>query len=259
MTPSTGLDPDLVRFYEEAEQHYLRNLPLEHFMEAYAQGTQRKITLESFDLIRASRPEVQCFNELLVQYPRPEGNRLGQVVPDNMVVIHPEPIQVRGSFNLPLQPSRPFLVMEYVSKYNMRKDYEGNMLKYQDSLRVPYYLLFYPDNQELSVFRLAGEKYTSITPNTTGRLPIPELELEVAVLDGWARFWFRGELLPLPGDLLRQLDATRDQLDAAREQLRAASESQRLAEQRAVAAEAELARLREELARAKGSPNPPGG
>ena len=238
MTPSTGLDPDLVRFYEEAEQHYLRNLPLEHFTEAYAQGTQRKITLESFDLIRVSHPDVQCFNELLVQYPRPEGNRLGQVVPDNMVVIHPEPIQVRGSFNLPLQPARPFLVMEYVSKYNMRKDYEGNMLKYQDSLRVPYYLLFYPDNQELSVFRLTGEKYTLVTPNAAGRLPIPELELEVALQDGWVRYWFRGELLPLPGDLLKERNAER----TARHD----------AEQRAAAAEAELARLREELAKAKG-------
>lgn len=254
MTPSTSLDPDLVRYYEEAEQHYLRNLPLEHFMEAYAQGTQRKITLESFDLIRASRPEVQCFNELLVQYPRSEGNRLGQVVPDNMVVIHPEPIQVRGSFNLPLQPVRPFLVMEYVSKYNMRKDYEGNMLKYQDSLRVPYYLLFYPDNQELSVFRLTGEKYTSVTPNAAGRLPIPELQLEVALLDGWVRFWLGGELLPLPGDLLVRLRETEQRATAAEQRATSAEQTAEVERQARLAAEAELARLREELARVKGQP-----
>lgn len=247
MTPTatTHNDPDLLRHYEEAEQEYLRHLPLEHFMEVFAQGTQRKITLESLDLVHALRPAVQVFNELLVQYPRPEGNRLGQVVPDNMVVIHPEPIKVRGSFNVPFQPARPFLVLEYVSKYNMRKDYEGNLFKYQNSLKVPYYLLYYPDNDELTVFQLVSGKYVAATPNDAGRLPIPELEIEVALLDGWVRYWFRGELLPLPGDLLRQVQSL--QKSVAEAEQRADGERQAR-----LAAEAELAQLRDQLARAKG-------
>jgi hypothetical protein len=53
------------------------------------------------------------------------------------------------------------------------------------------------------------------------------------------RFWFRGELLPLPGDLLIERDAERKARQAA--------------EHRATAAETELAKLREELAKAKGS------
>src|SRR5262249_44214572 len=57
--------------YEEAAQAYLRSLPPEHFMEATAQATQRKITLESLDVLRVHRPDVQVFNELLVQYPLP--------------------------------------------------------------------------------------------------------------------------------------------------------------------------------------------
>jgi hypothetical protein len=55
--------------YYEAAQADLRSLPPGHFMEAIGQGTQRKITLESLDLVHAVRPEVQLFNELLVQYP----------------------------------------------------------------------------------------------------------------------------------------------------------------------------------------------
>lgn len=238
MSTAASPDPQLVRMYEEAEQEYLRSLPLEHFMEATAQGTQREITLESFALIRAHRPEVQCFNELLVQYPRGKRKKLGQVVPDNMVVIHPEPIAARGSFNLPLQPVGPFLVLEYVSKYNKRKDYEDNFNKYERELKVPYYLLFYPDNQDLTVFRHTGRKYVSVKPNEHGRLAIPELDLEAALLDGWVRFWFRGELLPLPGDLLRQVTTER--------------QARAVAERRAADAEAEVARLREELARARG-------
>ena len=72
--------------YEKAAREYLRRLPLEHFMESTPQATQRKITVESLDLVAAQRPDVQVFNELLVQYPLPRRKRPGQVVPDNMVV-----------------------------------------------------------------------------------------------------------------------------------------------------------------------------
>ena len=234
MTPSAPPDARLKLIYEMSEQRYLRSLPPEHFMEATPQATQRKITLESFDLIRVSRPDIQCFNELLVQYPLQDADQPRQVVPDNMIVVHPTPIRAEGSFNLPLQPVGPFLVLEYVSKRSVRKDYDANMLKYEHHLKVPYYLVFYPDADELSVFKMTAGKYASVPPNAAGRLAIPELELEAALHDGWVRFWFRGELLPLPGELLKQRDA---------------------AEQRAAAAEAEVARLREELARARGTQN----
>jgi Uma2 family endonuclease len=254
MTPATPADPRLKLIYEMAADRYLRSLPPEHFMEATTQATQREITLESFALIRAVRPDVQCFNELLVQYARKgaDPDLPGQVVPDNMVVVHPEPIKAEGSYNLPLQPVGPLLVLEYVSKRSVRKDYDANMLKYEQHVKVPYYLLFYPDADELSLFRLGEKGYRAVPPNDASRVAIPELELEAGLLEGWVRFWFRGELLPLPGDLLKQLNSTRDQLTKTREQLRAAGESQRLAEQRATAAEAEVARLREELAKAKG-------
>jgi Uma2 family endonuclease len=265
--PNSTPDPELVRMLEEAEQRYLRSLPPEHFMEATAQATQREITLESFALIRVTRPDIQLFNELLVQYPRKGRKKLGQVVPDNMVVVHPETIRATGSFSLQLQPARPFLVLEYVSKNSERKDYDDNYDRYEHELKVPYYLLFYPDNEELTVFRLAGERYGTVTPNAAGRLPIPELELEAALLDGWVRFWFRGELLPLPGELLGQLNTVRSQLTAERAARVAAERAAdtertgRVAAERTadtertgrLAAEAEIARLREELARAKGS------
>jgi hypothetical protein len=100
---------------------------------------------------------------------------------------------------------------------------------------VPYYLLFYPEAQELSLFRHTGEKFVTVTPNEHGRLAIPELELEAAIHDGWVRYWFRGELLPLPGDLKRALDEARRERDEARRQLQAAED--------------ENARLRAELER----------
>jgi hypothetical protein len=80
----------------------------------------------------------------------------------------------------------------------------------------------------LEALRLKGKKYVSVKPNRQGRRAIRELQMEVAILDGWVRFWLKGQLLPLPADLQRDLDA---------------------ANRRADEAERELARLRAELER----------
>ena len=237
--PSSPPDPALFAFYEEEARKYQATLTLEHYMEASDHAHQRKITLETFDVIAQARPDIHCFNELLVQYPLGFGKKLGKVVPDNFVVIHPTPLGSLSNFATALQPAGPFLVLEYVSKHNKRKDYEDNFRRYEKELKVPFYLLSYRDNQELSLFRMGKTKYLTVKPNDAGRLAVPELELEAAILGGWVRFWFRGELVPLPGELVRERNAER---------------TARLAERTArLAAEAELARLREELARLKGA------
>lgn len=231
--------------YEQAAEAYLRSLPKEHFMEATAQATQRKITLESFDLIHASRPDVQVFNELLVQYPK--NKKIAQVVPDNMVVIHPTPIDADGSYDVIFQPAHPFLVLEYVSKHTTRKDYDDNMVRYERDLKVPYYLLFYPDSLDLNLFHRKRTRYASITANDAGRFAIPELDLEVALLDDWVRYWFRGELLPLPAEMLRELESTRRRLRVMTRRASAAEQTAENERQSRLAAEQELARLRAEL------------
>jgi Uma2 family endonuclease len=223
--------------YEKAAQKYLHRLPLEHFMEATPQATQREITLESLALVKAQRPDMHVFNELLVQYPLPRRKRPGQVVPDNMVVVHPRPIKAKGSYDLPLQPARPFCMLEYVSPTSTRKDYTDNMNKYEHDLKVPYYLLFVPESQEITLYHHNGTKYVAIRPNARGRCEIPELELEVGLHSGWMRYWFRGELLALPAELQRHLDETRRELAEERQARRAA--------------EQEVARLRAELERLK--------
>ena len=83
----------------------------------------------------------------------------------------------------PLDPARPFWVLEYVSKSSKRKDYDKNMVKYERRFKVPYYLLFQPEAQELTLYKHNGQKYVSVKPNEHGRYAIPELELEVAAPD----------------------------------------------------------------------------
>jgi hypothetical protein len=198
------------------------------------------------------------FNELLLQYPHGRQQRIHRVVPDNVVIVWPELIKANGSCDLPFQPTGPFWVMEYVSKGNKRKDYEDNLLKYERELKVPYYLMFFLDNQELTLYRRNSKKYVSVKPNAQGRYAIPELEVEVAILDGWVRYWFRGELVPLPADLLLELQEARRQLQAAirradDEKRRADDEKRRVDElqrqleverQARALAEQELAQLR---------------
>jgi len=224
--------PRMVReiAYEEAARKYLSRLPLEHFMESTPQATQRKITLESLDLVQLERTDVHVFSELLVQYRLPRRKKLGQVVPDNMVVVHEGRIKGRGSYDVPLQPVGPFWVIEYVSAGNARKDYVENRAKYEHELQVPYYLLFTPDSQVLALYRHTGTRYGRIRANAQGRHEIVELELEVGLHDGWMRYWFRGKLLPLPAEMQRELATLRTAHHAA---------------------EQEIAQLREEVERLK--------
>jgi len=250
--------------YEEAAREYLRSLPPEHFMEATARATQRKITLESLDLLHARRPEVQVFNELLVQYPRPGERKPGQVVPDNMVVVCDQPLKPDTCYNLPLEPAGPYWALEYVSRNSKRKDYDESFDKYEQELKVPYYLVFYPENQELTLYRHTGKKYVAVKPTKQGRYPIPPLDLEVALHDGWARFWYQGELLPLPADLQRALDeATRraesENRRADEADRRAESEQRRADEatQRAEAAERRLAEVERQLTQLRSQTEPP--
>jgi Uma2 family endonuclease len=238
----------LVRLeYDRAAEAYLHSLPPEHFMEATPQAKQREVTVESLALVKAQRSDLQYFNELLVQYRYGRLQEIRQVVPDNMLIVHPEEIQAIGHYSLELQPVRPFCVMEYVSKHSERKDYEDNFRVYERELKVPYYLLFYPDQQELTLFHHTGRKYRTATPNEAGRYAIQELDLEVALLDGWVRFWYKGELLPLPAELQRELEETRRQLLQAQERARQAEEQARQAREQARQAE-ERARQAEEQA-----------
>lgn len=227
---ATDLPRPLLRLaYERAAQAYLRSLPLEHFMEAIPQATQREITVESLALVKPRRPDLQYFNELLVLYPFGRAQTIHQVVPDNMVVLSEPPIVADGSYDVPFQPARPFWTLEYVSKSSERKDYEDSFREYERELKVPYYLIFYPEIQELTLFHLRGRKYSSVRANKASRYPIVELEMEVALKDGWARFWYQGQLLPLPADMQRDLGESRRALETTRHELhKARQQSERL-------------------------------
>src|SRR5262249_33068267 len=102
--------------------------------------------------------------------------------------------------------------------------------------------------QELTLYRHTGEKYVTVVPDGNGRCALPQLEMEVALLDGWVRFWFRGELLPLPADLLREVQAMREQLRHAERLVEQEKQARLAAEARADSLAKELERMRQSQA-----------
>jgi len=112
---------------------------------------------------------------------------------------------------------------------------------------VPYYLTFHPDNQELTLYRHNGRKYVTVKPNEHGRFPIPELDLEIKIEGGWVRFWYKGKLLPLPADMLRELKQTKKSLE---QQTRRADDEKRRADDEKRRADDEKRRADDEKRRA---------
>jgi Uma2 family endonuclease len=205
--------------YDRTAAEYLARLPLEHFMEATPQSTQREISTASFALLRKARADFCYFSELLVQYFH-EGN-LRQVVPDNMVVLGTLTDKRRSNYATELEPFPLFWTLEYVSATNQRKDYVDSFQKYEQELQIPYYLTFAPDDQDLRLHRHDGVCYVLVQANQKRRYPLAEVELEVGLLDGWVRYWYRGELLPIPVELQDQIQQLRQQLQERERQMEA--------------------------------------
>jgi Uma2 family endonuclease len=195
--------------YERDARQYRASLRLEDIMEATPQAIQREATVVSFNELKSRLPGMGYFNELLVQK-RHEG-RIERAVPDNMVVLGDPGDAPRSSWAVEYEPCPVLWVLEYVSRENPEKDYASNFEKYEGVFKFPYYLLFEPEQQVLLLYHLHEGRYVPVEENTRRRLPIPELELEVGLLDGWVRFWFRGELLPVSRELRAQMKKLREQ------------------------------------------------
>ncbi len=208
--------------YETAAWEYYQTLPMEHFMEATPQATQRIIAAESFDLLKTRRGDIQYFNELLVQYWF-EG-KLRRVVPDNMLVIGDVPEHRRSSYATELEPASPFMMFEWVSDSSEGKDYGETFRKYEQELRTPYCLCFHPDKGKWDVYHHDGQEYVHLEPGLGGRVAIPELDLQVGLYEGWIRFWYQGQLLEIPAEQAQRLDQQSEQISHLSEQSERQSE-----------------------------------
>ena len=86
----------------------------------------------------------------------------------------------------------------------------------------------------------------------------------MGLLGGWVRFWYRGELLPLPAELQQALDEARNQVEtqkrrAEQERQRAEQEKQRADQLQRLVEQERQARLatERELERLRSGQRPP--
>ena len=98
--------------YANWAEEYLRGLPPEHFMEATAQATQRKITVECFDLVHDC-PDFTSPKAFLLdlQPMRLLNTREGLALRNFAEVFHRVP-EVDQLLNLLQIPPQPFLVTD---------------------------------------------------------------------------------------------------------------------------------------------------
>jgi Putative restriction endonuclease len=175
-----------------------------------AQAKQRDITRWSFEIIRGVRPDVQPFTKLLIQFPDRDGVP-DWIAPESTVFLHSTPLKIGNSFDVPFQPVGPFFVLEYLTEANQRSIQE-NYEWCERELKIPYYLRFDFETNAITLLNLKDGRYSALPPDANGRFALPELGLEVAILETWVRYWFRGELIPLPGELLNELAKLREEL-----------------------------------------------
>lgn len=205
MTLRGGDVNELEAYYFDAAKAYAETLCRYRLAKWVSQSRQQVMTVQSFAHLRAMRPDVQMYSELLVQDPvGGDVREIGRVVPDCMVVLQHETPTHMLSFDYPFQNERPTMVFEFICPANPRKDYDDNFRRYERDLGVPYYPRSEPETATLTLFRLGpGRKYERAAPNGAGRFEVPELDLEAAVVDGWVRYWYRGKQLLLPAELKR--------------------------------------------------------
>lgn len=211
--PSRMTAEDFDKAAEEYRDFLQRRHP-EHFWKSVAQSEQRHITDTSLDILASERSDVHVYGELLIQW-RNEKGELRRVVPDNMVVLADQRPDASTNFAIEVQQARPFFVLEYVSEANKRKHYQKSYDKYETELNVPYYSIFHLDDQKLLLLEYDERqgRYRSLPPDPKGRHAIRELDLEVGLLDGWVRFWWKGALLRTTTELHAELVEARKELE----------------------------------------------
>jgi Uma2 family endonuclease len=153
------------------------------------------------------------------------------------------------------EPVNPFVVVELLSPGTEDEDLGNTKTAkgkpptkwdvYESILRIPYYIVFSRYTNELRAFHLVGGHYEPMNL-TTGRLPMPELELSLGLWQGsfrgisklWLR-WFTlaGELIPEPSE--EAIAAIEEAANAVKEAANAVEEAANATE-RAIVAEQEV-------------------
>jgi hypothetical protein len=179
--------------YLQAAREYHHSVSSIYFRKATTQAKQRDIISFALDQILHYRPDLEYIIEMLTQQ-LVEG-RLVQVMVTTAVVLGELPSRWRDTYQ-PHEELPLFWALDYIFPGDPDGRFVRNRYIFEHELRVPYYLTHEMIGMSavLHLYRHDGTAYQPVPPNKHGRYAVPELDIEVGLIDGWARLWFKGKL-----------------------------------------------------------------
>jgi Uma2 family endonuclease len=172
---------------------------------------------------------------------------------------------LRRSYVLWQELVHPLVVIEYVSRDGSEErdatPEKGKFWVYEQIIQPTYYVIYDPDQEELSVFELVHGQFQPLSPTDAGRFRITPMEIDFGIWQGeylgapasWLRAWdWKGKLILTAEELLEieKQSAEQERTRAEQERTRAEQERTR-AEQERTRAEQERTRAERECTRAE--------
>ncbi|NEO87218.1 MAG: Uma2 family endonuclease [Spirulina sp. SIO3F2] len=144
----------------------------------------------------------------------PEPPQKGAEAPDWFYVPNVPPTldgQIRRSYVLWQEIIPPRIVIEFVSgtgaEERDKTPWTGKFWVYETAIRPAYYAIYEVQKAQVEVYELRANQYQLMTPNTQGRVAIPQLGVELGIWQGvyhhmalpWLRWWDAAGNLLLTG------------------------------------------------------------
>ena len=178
--------------YEREARDCIKNLPAGYPVSHPKQAKQREITNAAFALMRVVHKDFHYFSRLRVNYSR--GDELRRIAPDNIISFGFASHTSGG--NCAIGGNRCSLLAAFTYDcFSPPEESRQDFCVFEKELAVPYYVLFYPLHQSLRLYIHNGKNYDLASPNKKLKYEIPELNIELALHNGWLRIWFNNELL----------------------------------------------------------------
>lgn len=133
--------------------------------------------------------------------------------------------QIRRSYVLWKEGVRPLIVIEYVSGDGSEErdttPEKGKKWVYENPIGATYYVIFDPQKAEIEAYELVRRQFQLIKPTTAGRVPIPDLRIELGIWEGkfhdmegaWLRPWdaHTGQMMSLAEERAESAEAALDE------------------------------------------------
>ena len=138
----------------------------------------RNLIVNMGALLRAAFPQAYVSGNICLYYE--EGNPKRMIFPDALLCCSQAPAEKRIYLAWE-EKAQLDLVMEFSSKSTHREDHNKKKRIYEQTLQVPYYVIFNPHVIYLNVFELKEGRYQQLETNEQGLVWLSDLKIHIGV------------------------------------------------------------------------------